>query len=212
MTDQITKILIRQGTKSEKNAITLSSGEFGFTTDQKRVFIGDGSTLGGLTVGNKFIGYYNLDTSISSIDDIIEYGDTVYDTSDSTLVTLTGGNPSSKDNYLRLSNINKGTVTQIDTGAGLIINSSETSLSASGTINIKVDNTKRNPLSTSSNGILVDFNVVYPVNSVIFTTDNINPSNSGGRLEGAGQVWASAGMVVTTGTGALSTYAWKRTG
>lgn len=212
MSDQITKIIIRQGTRNEKNSITLASGEFGYTTDQKRVFIGDGSTAGGLTVGNKFLGYYNLDSAISSVQAIAEYGDLVFDTSDSTLVALTGGDASSKNNYMRLSNKNSGTVTQIDSGSGLIFNSADTSITTTGTINIKIDTTKRNPLKTSANGTLIDYNNIYPVNAVIFTTDNTNPTSSGGRLEGSGQTWAAAGYVTTVGTGSTSVYAWKRTG
>lgn len=212
MADQITKIIIRQGTKSEKNSITLSSGEFGYTTDQKRVFIGDGSTTGGITVGNKFIGYYNLNTSIADVEQIIEYGDLVFDTSDSTLVALTGADAGAKNNYIRLSNKNSGTVTEITSGDGLIFNSSDTSITTTGTINLKIDTTKRNPLTVSSNGTLINYDNIYPVNSVIYTADNVNPTASGGRLEGSGQTWEAAGYVTTVGTGSTNVYAWKRTG
>jgi hypothetical protein len=212
MADQITKIIIRQGTKSEKNSITLSSGEFGYTTDQKRVFIGDGSTTGGITVGNKFIGYYNLNTSIADVEQIIEYGDLVFDTSDSTLVALTGADAGAKNNYIRLSNKNSGTVTEITSGDGLIFNTSDTSITTTGTINLKIDTTKRNPLTVSSNGTLINYDNIYPVNSVIYTADNVNPTASGGRLEGSGQTWEAAGYVTTVGTGSTNVYAWKRTG
>lgn len=212
MADQITKIIIRQGTKSEKNSITLSSGEFGYTTDQKRVFIGDGSTTGGITVGNKFIGYYNLNTSIADVEQIIEYGDLVFDTSDSTLVALTGADAGAKNNYIRLSNKNSGTVTEITSGDGLIFNSSDTSITTTGTINLKIDTTKRNPLTVSSNGTLISYDNIYPVNSVIYTANNVNPTASGGRLEGSGQTWEAAGYVTTVGTGSTNVYAWKRTG
>jgi len=176
------------------------------------VFIGDGSTTGGITVGNKFIGYYNLNTSIADVEQIIEYGDLVFDTSDSTLVALTGADAGAKNNYIRLSNKNSGTVTEITSGDGLIFNTSDTSITTTGTINLKIDTTKRNPLTVSSNGTLINYDNIYPVNSVIYTADNVNPTASGGRLEGSGQTWEAAGYVTTVGTGSTNVYAWKRTG
>lgn len=48
------KILIRRGTKSQLDLITLDSGELGFTTDTKECFIGDGSS--NLLVGRVIVG------------------------------------------------------------------------------------------------------------------------------------------------------------
>lgn len=58
MPDQITAIIhIRRGTDAERRTIKLDSGELSYSTDIKRVFIGDGTTYGGSVVGNKnFIG------------------------------------------------------------------------------------------------------------------------------------------------------------
>ena len=50
------KLLVRRGTDTERKEVTLDEGEFGYTTDTKRVFIGDGTTPGGTLVGNKFLG------------------------------------------------------------------------------------------------------------------------------------------------------------
>ena len=55
----ITKLLIRRGTENERQAVTLDLGEPGFTTDTKRLFIGDGTTPGGVVAGNKFFGTFN---------------------------------------------------------------------------------------------------------------------------------------------------------
>jgi len=136
----------------------------------------------------------------------------VFDTSDSTLVALTGADAGAKNNYIRLSNKNSGTVTEITSGDGLIFNTSDTSITTTGTINLKIDTTKRNPLTVSSNGTLINYDNIYPVNSVIYTADNVNPTASGGRLEGSGQTWEAAGYVTTVGTGSTNVYAWKRTG
>ena len=50
------KLLVRRGTDVDRQLITLDQGELGYTTDSKRLFVGDGSTLGGTIAGNKFLG------------------------------------------------------------------------------------------------------------------------------------------------------------
>jgi len=52
----IIRALIRKGTNSERETVTLADGELGYTTDTRRLFIGDGSTVGGLNTGIKFFG------------------------------------------------------------------------------------------------------------------------------------------------------------
>lgn len=42
---------IRRGTNSERTAVTLSAGELGYTTDTKKLYVGDGTTAGGVEVG-----------------------------------------------------------------------------------------------------------------------------------------------------------------
>jgi len=69
----IVKLKIRRGTDSQRQSVVLEQGELGFTTDSKRVFVGDGVTLGGSIVGNV--------NSINSQSNILRpaIGDTVYD-------------------------------------------------------------------------------------------------------------------------------------
>lgn len=50
------KLIVRQGNDADRNLILLDSGELGYTTDTERLFIGDGSTMGGRVVGNKYLG------------------------------------------------------------------------------------------------------------------------------------------------------------
>ena len=50
------KLLVRRGTNADRKQITLESGELGYTTDTKRLFAGDGTTVGGILVGNKYKG------------------------------------------------------------------------------------------------------------------------------------------------------------
>lgn len=57
----ITKILIRRGTDYDRRnadgfGIQLNAGEPGWTIDTKRLFVGDGITLGGISIGQKNLG------------------------------------------------------------------------------------------------------------------------------------------------------------
>lgn len=47
----IIKLKIRRGTNAQRQSIVLEQGELGYTTDTRRVFIGDGTTLGGTSIG-----------------------------------------------------------------------------------------------------------------------------------------------------------------
>ena len=54
--DTIIKLVVRQGSDSDRKQILLDSGEPGYTTDTKRLFIGDGVLSGGVVAGNKYLG------------------------------------------------------------------------------------------------------------------------------------------------------------
>jgi len=81
-TDTIVKIIVRNGTTSDRIGIILSQGELGYATDQKRLFVGDGVTAGGNSVGTTNWGvntnYYNLSAPISQTGDIVSDGTTIY--------------------------------------------------------------------------------------------------------------------------------------
>ena len=47
------KIKIRRGINLDRKKIILNEGEPGYTTDTKRLYIGDGSTLGGISISTK---------------------------------------------------------------------------------------------------------------------------------------------------------------
>jgi len=54
MADQIDSIIkLRRGIDAQRRGIVFDNGEIVFSTDIKRVFIGDGSTTGANLVGNK---------------------------------------------------------------------------------------------------------------------------------------------------------------
>ena len=50
------KLLVRTGINDDRKNVILSEGELGYTTDGKRLFVGDGTTAGGFVTGNKYKG------------------------------------------------------------------------------------------------------------------------------------------------------------
>jgi len=50
------KLLVRRGTNEDRKNITLDEGELGYASDTTRLFIGDGTTVGGNLIGNRFLG------------------------------------------------------------------------------------------------------------------------------------------------------------
>ena len=80
------KLLVRRGTDADRQLITLDQGELGFTTDSKRLFVGDGSTRGGTVAGNKFLGSSaNHETITEGVD-----GDLAFNTVTNTLYAKNG--------------------------------------------------------------------------------------------------------------------------
>ena len=228
MADQITKILIRSGTTEEKDTITLDAAELGYATDSKKLWVGDGETKGGNIVGQKFY-ISNLNTDLNETN-TIQYavsGDLCFDLQDNTLKALSGSNALTPEEWAIVANARgdsatEGTVTEIFTGNGLMINgdtSNTTTLMTTGTVGVNIDNistgSKPEILQLSLSGIRADWGVLYPIGSVIWSSDinySSNPTEVGNWLEGSGLVWAPAGTSETLGSGASSLSAWKRTG
>ena len=52
----IVKLKVRRGSDDQRKQITLDQGEVGYTLDTRRLFVGDGTTLGGRVIGNTSIG------------------------------------------------------------------------------------------------------------------------------------------------------------
>jgi len=50
--DTVVKIIVRRGIDSERTSVLFSEGELGYAVDTKRLFVGDGYTLGGTPVGS----------------------------------------------------------------------------------------------------------------------------------------------------------------
>jgi len=49
---EIVKLKLRRGTDQQRQSVILEQGELGYTTDRKRVWVGDGFTAGGHVAGN----------------------------------------------------------------------------------------------------------------------------------------------------------------
>ena len=48
----IVKLKVRRGSNAQRESIVLDQGEVGYTLDTRRLFVGDGATLGGNVIGN----------------------------------------------------------------------------------------------------------------------------------------------------------------
>ena len=84
------KLLVRRGTNYDRQQITLETGELGYSTDTKRLYIGDGTTKGGVIVGNKWAGEAADLTSLAPV----ASGDYAYDTDNREFKILTKGSGS----------------------------------------------------------------------------------------------------------------------
>jgi hypothetical protein len=82
------KLVSRSGTESQRQSVILDAGEFGYTTDSKRLYIGDGVTLGGSIVGNLFKGNAS---GITNIGGTPRAGDSAFDTASQTLYLYKSG-------------------------------------------------------------------------------------------------------------------------
>ena len=92
------KLLVRRGTDYDRQQITLDSGELGYTTDTKRLWVGDGTTVGGNLVGNKYKGKAADLTTLAPVD----IGDYAFDTDNNSFYICTEGTGSESTNWLRL--------------------------------------------------------------------------------------------------------------
>lgn len=78
------KLIVRNGPNSDRLAVVLSLGELGYTTDTKRLYVGDGITQGGKLVGNVFAGEATNVTTLAPA----SIGDLAFDTDNNNLYRL----------------------------------------------------------------------------------------------------------------------------
>jgi len=80
------KLLIRRGADADRQNIVLTEGELGYTTDTKRLYMGDGQTVGGIAVSNTFLGNSTLVTTLVTA----SQGDYAFDTDNQILYIYQG--------------------------------------------------------------------------------------------------------------------------
>lgn len=89
-------IKIRRGPESDRTSNAYDTGELIYSTDTKRVYVGDNTTLGGNLVGNK--AWVINNNNFSQLTNIV-IGDTVYRTDNSSYYVLTGAAYTSESSY-----------------------------------------------------------------------------------------------------------------
>jgi hypothetical protein len=96
----VVKLKVRRGTDAQRRQIVFDQGEFAFTVDTGRIFIGDGATPGGLSPAMK---YYTINsssyTTLAQTTNYIQQGDLVYDTNTGNYYTFTGTDNTDITNY-----------------------------------------------------------------------------------------------------------------
>lgn len=91
------KLVVRSGADSDRQNIVLDVGEIGYTTDTKRLYVGDGITYGGVLAGNVVIGESVNFGAISTTPPAV--GDLVYVTGNTTLYRYISGIPTSPTSW-----------------------------------------------------------------------------------------------------------------
>ena len=85
--NSLLRLLVRRGTNADRLGAVLASGELGYTTDTRKLYVGDGTTFGGILIGNTFRGSSNNVTTLSDVSP----GDQAYDSDNKTLYRFISG-------------------------------------------------------------------------------------------------------------------------
>ena len=119
------KLIVRQGDDSDRKLILLDSGELGYSTNTDRLFIGDGTTMGGSIVGNKYL----TDGDPIILGTNAQAGDLVFNPANKTLYKFNGGDYTNPSNWLTI-----GVIYTI--GESLKLESSNNTISLSSSITV----------------------------------------------------------------------------
>ena len=95
------KLLVRRGTNEDRKNITLDEGELGYASDTTRLFIGDGTTVGGNLIGNKFLGSSSDLRNLPSG----EVNDLAFDNDNNTVQRIKQNNGSDFSDWETVSNL-----------------------------------------------------------------------------------------------------------
>ena len=185
----IIKLIVRQGSDSERKHILLEKGEPAYTTDTERLYVGNGSLSGGNVVGNLFRGsapYPNDPSLVPAVEGDFAYGTVAkclyrLNQNDGTLLTdwaqVAVGELVEGDDYINVDGV--GTLSlnplsasminndALDSSGGLIINSGRLKINVSDPIEIN-----GNTITATMSSF---YNSIYPIGSIYLTTTSTNP-------------------------------------
>ena len=182
------KLLVRRGTDADRKNIVLEGGELGYTTDTDRLFVGDGTTLGGVLVGNKYKGE-NAD--VTNLAPCLT-GDYAFETDTNTLKVVKQGNGANTTDWLTVANllsagnttinISNGNLVTVGTlsagnfdkdslGNSLEISSNRISLSST----VSIDNIQQRTVGADS---YLKLPSKLKINAINYNFPGVGPSNS----------------------------------
>lgn len=93
--NSLLRLLVRRGNNADRVGAVLAQGELGYTTDTKKLYVGDGSTLGGILIGNVFAGSSNNVTTITNVSP----GDQAFDDDNKLLYRFKSGDSTDINNW-----------------------------------------------------------------------------------------------------------------
>lgn len=93
--NSLLRLLVRRGTNADRLGAVLASGELGYTTDTNKLYVGDGTTAGGILIGNTFRGSSNSVTSSINVSP----GDQAYDSDNKILYRFISGDSTNIANW-----------------------------------------------------------------------------------------------------------------
>jgi microcystin-dependent protein len=186
------KLLVRRGTNADRLNVVLSEGELGYTTDTKKLFIGDGQTPGGIAIGGGITGngggrFVGSSTDVTVFTGAVP-GDIAFDSDNFKLYTLTGGSPTNSVNWSPIGGVYAaadGTITISPTNA------------------ISVGSLSAGDISSNAlgNSLVVDSNSKVGVSTTAVFTDSISSFSepylqlpAGTALNGVNYNWPAGGL------------------
>jgi hypothetical protein len=205
------KLVVRSGSDSDRKAIVLDVGEIGYTTDTKRLYVGDGVTLGGVLAGNVVIGQAADFSAIAATPPAI--GDLVYVTGSSTLYRYISGvstlstswspvgriySPENttivftgSGNQVKVGTLSANNFSNDAVGRNIIIDSGRIALSA----NIALDSVK--PLNNTF--VALPSSLKIGLSTYNFPITGSQPVDSFLRSDGNGNLtWSNAATLLAT--------------
>jgi hypothetical protein len=150
-TIKISKIKVRRGTDAQRKTVIFDQGELAHTLDTKRLFIGDGVTIGGNVVGSKIhsitTNYYTLSTINAEVNDIVNVNNKFYQ--------LTASNYSNINSWADVGTKINSSILNYNSSNQLDVNTN--SISAKYLAN----STITNGLSVINNNLQVNYNTKF---------------------------------------------------